>query len=198
MKLDVLKREDNGQFGDRVPPNQRLTSGWPVFTSGSTPQIDTKEWQFTVSGAVEEELTFSWDEFNALAQATIATDIHCVTGWSKLDNEWTGVPFADLMARVRPLPHARYVLAQCYGGYTTNLTLADLQADDVLFAHSHGGEPLPPEHGGPMRLVVPHLYFWKSAKWVRGLMFTDEDQPGFWEQYGYHNRGDPWKEERHS
>ena len=198
MTLNVLKRGDNGQFGERVPPNQRLTSGWPVLTYDSTPLIDTKEWQFTVSGAVEEELTFSWDEFNALARATITTDVHCVTGWSKLDNEWAGVPFADLMVRVRPLPEARHVLAQCYGGYTTNVPLADMQADDVLFAHSHGGEPLPPEHGGPMRLVVPHLYFWKSAKWVRGLMFIDEDQPGFWEQYGYHIRGDPWKEERYS
>ena len=200
MALDFLRRagRDREQFGDRIPPNQRLTEGWPVLTYGSAPSIDLKAWRFVIAGEVEEEATFTWEEFNALPQVTLANDVHCVTGWSKLDNTWQGVVFPELMKRVRPKPGARHVMVHCYGGYTTNVPLADLLRDDVLFAHTHNGQPLEPEHGGPLRLVVPHLYFWKSAKWARGLLFLNDERPGFWEQYGYHIRGDPWKEERYS
>ena len=183
---------------DRVPPNQKVTDGFPVLTYGSTPQVDTKDWKFGVVGAVEEELSLTWDEFLALPQTTITTDIHCVTGWSKLDTTWEGVAFNHLMERVKPKPEGRFVMVHSYGGYTTNLPLDDLTKANVLFAHTHNGGPLERDHGGPCRLVVPHLYFWKSAKWVRGLQFIDRDNPGFWEQYGYHMRGDPWNEERYS
>ena len=198
MALDLFRRSERDQYGDRVPPNQRVTDGWPVLSYGSTPRVDLKDWRFVVAGAVEDEVSFTWDEFNALPQTTLTNDIHCVTGWSKLDNEWSGVLFKDVMERIRPKPEARHVMVHCHGGYTTNLPLADLQEEGVLFAHSHGGKPLAAEHGGPLRLVIPHLYFWKSAKWVRGLLFMDDERPGFWEQYGYHIRGDPWKEERYS
>ncbi len=200
MALQFLGRSEHDRelYGDRVPSNQKVTDGWPVLTYGSTPRVDLKEWKFLVAGAVEEEVAFTWEEFNALPQVTVGSDVHCVTGWSKLDNEWRGVAFGELVEQGRPKPEAQHVMVHCYGGYTTNVPLPDLLRDDVLFAHTHNGEPLVPEHGGPLRLVVPHLYFWKSAKWVRGLFFMDEERPGFWEQYGYHTRGDPWKEERYS
>lgn len=200
MALDFLRRADKDRalYGERLPPGQRLTEGWPVLTYGATPRIDLKEWQFVVAGAVDQELSFSWEEFNALPQTTITCDVHCVTGWSKFDNEWRGVRFLDLLERIQPKPEARHVMVHCYGGYTTNVPLADLRQENVLFAHTHNGQPLAPEHGGPLRLVVPHLYFWKSAKWVRGLLFMAEERPGFWEMYGYHIRGDPWKEERYA
>jgi len=200
MALDLMRRADKDRqhHGERLPPGQKLTDGWPVLTYGSAPRIDTKEWKFVVAGEVEEELTFTWDEFSSLGKATDTSDIHCVTGWSKFDNEWQGVAFKELMARVTPKPGATHVMVHSYGGYTTNVPLDDLLQDGVLFAHSHNGQPLESEHGGPMRLVVPHLYFWKSAKWVRGLLFMNGDRPGFWEMYGYHIRGDPWKEERYS
>ena len=196
----VLRRaseRDRERYGDRIPPNQRVTEGWPVLTYGQTPHIDLAEWRFVVSGLVEQELTLTWEEFNALPQTTVTCDVHCVTGWSKLDNEWRGVLAREVIERARPKPEGRFVMVHCYGGYTTNVPLDDLLRDDVLFAHTHNGEPLAPEHGGPLRLVVPHLYFWKSAKWVRGLVLMDKDRPGFWEQYGYHMRGDPWREERY-
>ena len=200
MALDFLRRvdKDRQQYGERLPAGQRLTDGWPVLTYGSAPRVDLKDWKFVVAGEVEEELTFTWDEFNAISNVTDTSDVHCVTGWSKFDNEWGGVAFKDLMQRVRPKPGARHVMAHSYGGYTTNVPLDDLLQEGVLFAHTHNGKPLESDHGGPMRLVVPHLYFWKSAKWVRGLLFMPEDRPGFWEMYGYHIRGDPWKEERYS
>ncbi len=198
MALDYLRGKDKAKHGDRVPPNQKVTDGFPVLTYGGTPHADTKDWKFGVVGLVEQELSFTWDEFLALPQTTITTDIHCVTGWSKLDTTWEGVAFRDLMERIVPKPTGSYVMVHCYGGYTTNLSLDDLMADKVMFAHHHNGEPLATEHGGPCRLVVPHLYFWKSAKWVRGIQFVDQDSPGFWEQYGYHNRGDPWNEERYA
>ena len=198
MALNFLRGKDKETYGDRVPPNQRVTEDFPILTYGGTPQADTKDWTFGVVGLVEEELSFTWDEFLALPQTTITTDIHCVTGWSKLDTTWEGVAFRDLMERVTLKPGAAYVMVHCYGGYTTNLTLEDLMAEKVMFARHHNGEPLAAEHGGPCRLVVPHLYFWKSAKWVRGIQFVNQDSPGFWEQYGYHNRGDPWNEERYS
>ncbi len=200
MALDFLRRSDRAreQYGDRVPPGQRLTEGWPIFTYGSTPRIELKDWKFVVAGAVEEEVAFTWEEFNALPQTTVHCDIHCVTRWSKMDTDWQGVSFEELMRHVAPKPEARHVMIHSYGGYTTNLPIEDLTQENILFAHTHKGEPLAPEHGWPLRLVVPHLYFWKSAKWVRGLVFMAEDRPGFWDQYGYHMRGDPWKEERYS
>ncbi len=189
---------DRERYGERVPPGQRVTDGWPVLTYGNAPRVDQKDWRFGVTGLVEEDVSFTWDEFLALPQVTIVSDIHCVTHWSKFDNEWRGVAFSELLKRVRPKPEARFAMAHCYGGYTTNVPLADLQGDDVLLAHAHNGQPLAPEHGGPLRLVVPRLYFWQSAKWARGLVFMAEDRPGFWEMYGYHLRGDPWQEERYS
>jgi len=183
---------------ERVPPNQKVTDGFPVLTYGGPPTVDTKDWKFGVVGLVENEASFTWDEFLALPQTTITADIHCVTGWSKLATTWEGVAFRDLMEQVTPRPGAAFVMVHSYGGYTTNLPLADLKTDNVIFAHRYDGHPLPAEHGGPCRLVVPHLYFWKSAKWVRGLQFIDENRPGFWEMYGYHMRGDPWNEERYA
>jgi DMSO/TMAO reductase YedYZ molybdopterin-dependent catalytic subunit len=147
---------------------------------------------------VEEPVSLSWDEFMALPQVTAQNDVHCVTAWSKFDNSWQGVPVAEVLKKVRLLPEAKHVMVHSYGGYTTNISLDDLRVEGNLFAHSHDGEPLAREHGWPLRLVVPHLYFWKSAKWVRGLNFLPREQPGFWEMYGYHIRGDPFKEERYS
>jgi DMSO/TMAO reductase YedYZ molybdopterin-dependent catalytic subunit len=187
-----------GDRTNRIPPNQRATDRFPVLTYGPVPHIDLSEWRFTITGLVEEPVSFTWDEFMALPQVRMDSDIHCVTGWSRLDNDWEGVAAAELMKHIRLRPDAKHVVVLCYGDYTTNLSLADLQSEGVLFAHKHNGEPLTPEHGWPLRLVVPHLYFWKSAKWVRGLTFTEHDQPGFWESAGYHMRGDPWKEERYS
>ena len=200
MALDFLRRTDRDRerYGDRLPPRQKVTEGWPVLTYGSTPRIDTKEWKFLVAGAVEKEVSLTWEEFNALPQSTVHCDIHCVTGWSKMDNDWDGVAFRDVMTRIQTKPAWRHGLVHSQGGYTTNLPLADLMQENVLFAHTHNGGPITPEHGGPLRLVVPHLYFWKSAKWVQGLQFIPENRPGFWETYGYHMRGDPWKEERYS
>jgi DMSO/TMAO reductase YedYZ molybdopterin-dependent catalytic subunit len=191
------RRADLDRYGDRVPPGQRVTEGWPVLSYGGTPRIDLKDWRFAMAGLVEREVSLNWEEFNALPQVNLANDIHCVTGWSKLDNEWAGVRFRDVAELARPKPEALHVMVHSYGGYTTNVPLADLMRDEVLFAHTHNGKPIEPEHGGPLRLVVPHLYFWKSAKWVRGLLFMTDEKPGFWEMYGYHIRGDPWNEERY-
>ena len=198
--LDLFGRkskEAQEKCGDRLPPGQRLTDGWPVLSYGGTPAIDAKDWTFQVAGLVEEPVSFTWEQFTGLPQITVVSDIHCVTGWSKFDNEWEGVAFNELTKHVSPKPEARVVMVHSYSGYTTNVPLSDLMGDDVLFALKHNGEPLPREHGGPCRLVLPGLYFWKSAKWVRGLVFMDQDRPGFWEMYGYHMRGDPWKEERY-
>jgi DMSO/TMAO reductase YedYZ molybdopterin-dependent catalytic subunit len=180
----------------RVPPGQYVTEKWPVLHYGSVPQVDVNEWTFRVFGAVEEEKVWTHEEFLALGHTKVRCDVHCVTRWSKLDNEFEGVPFRAVLSRVRRNPGVDWVTVHAEQGYTTNVPLADLDRDDVLFAHSHNGEPLTPDHGWPLRLVVPHLYFWKSAKWVRGLEFVTEDRPGFWEQSGYHMRGDPWREQR--
>ena len=201
MALDLFNRrarEDHERFGDRLPPGQKLTDGWPVLQYGNTPAVDIATWKFSIVGLVDEEVHFTWDEFLALPQTTIHSDIHCVTHWSKFDNDWTGVRFADVLARAKVNPRAKYVMVHSYGGYTTNIALQELLDDDVLFAHQHNGEPLTKEHGWPLRLVIPKLYFWKSAKWVRGIVLMDSDKPGFWEMYGYHIHGDPWKEERYS
>ncbi len=200
MAFDILSRRDKDRekHGDRVPPRQKVVENWPVLTYAGTPHIALKDWRLRVFGAVENEVEFTWDEFAALPVAKIHCDIHCVTSWSRLDNDFEGVPFTEIVKRVQPLPSAKAVMVHCFGGYTTNVPLDDLMRENVLLACKHDGEDLPLAHGGPCRLVVPHLYFWKSAKWVRGIEFLTKDKPGFWEQYGYHMRGDPWKEERYS
>lgn len=183
---------------ERVPPGQALTRKWPVLTFGETPRIELKDWRFRLFGRVAKERTLTWEEFTALPTAERVSDIHCVTRWSKLDNRWEGVLATELVRLAEPADSARFVMVHGYGDYTTNLPLAALLEDDVLFAFKHDGEPLEAEHGGPLRLVVPRLYFWKSAKWANGLEFMDRDRAGFWERNGYHMHGDPWTEERHS
>jgi DMSO/TMAO reductase YedYZ molybdopterin-dependent catalytic subunit len=179
----------------RVPPGQYVTRDFPVLSAGPTPHTPLADWSFTIEGEVEEPVSWSWEEFLALPSEAIGTDIHCVTKWSKLDTVWTGVSVTVLLAGVRS--DAGYLTAFSDGGYTTNLALDDVTNGRAWIAYEFGGEPLQPEHGGPARLLVPHLYFWKSAKWVRGLRLTLDDQPGFWETYGYHNHGDPWLEQRY-
>jgi DMSO/TMAO reductase YedYZ molybdopterin-dependent catalytic subunit len=182
----------------RLPPGQVSTTKWPVLTYGETPRIDMQAWQFRLFGRVERETSLTWDEFMALPQVERTSDIHCVTRWSRFDNRWQGVPAKELVDLARPIPSARFVMVHGYGDYSTNLPLEELISEDVLFAFSHDGAPLAPEHGGPLRLVVPRLYFWKSAKWANGLEFMEQDKAGFWERNGYHRHGDPWTEERHS
>ncbi|HEX2023794.1 MAG TPA: sulfite oxidase-like oxidoreductase [Acidimicrobiales bacterium] len=179
----------------RVPPGQYLVDDFPVLSAGPTPETPTDEWTFGISGSVDEPRRWSWEEFLALPSETITTDIHCVTRWSKLDTVWEGVSVDTLLADVET--SAEYVIAHCDGGYTTNLPLDDVLDGKAWVAYAYDGEPLEPEHGAPARLLVPHLYLWKSAKWVRELRLVDEDEPGFWESLGYHERGDPWREERY-
>jgi len=168
-----------------------------VLHFGTVPHVDLGHWRFRVWGAVAQPFNLGWDELLALPRREVACDIHCVTRWSRFDNRFGGVPVQELLARARPLERARYALVHAEEGFTTNLPLGDLDRAENLLALTHDGEPLPPEHGGPVRLLVPHLYFWKSAKWVTGLEFLEEDEPGFWERGGYHMRGDPWQEERY-
>ena len=182
---------------DRVPPGQYLAKGFPVLTYGETPQFSTEEWQFRVWG-LATPATFTLSDFMALPQHEFTADFHCVTRWSKLDVKWTGVKVTDFMRLLEVEPTAVYVMEHCYGDYTTNISLADFGREENFFAHTVFGEPLSPEHGGPMRLVVPHLYAWKSAKWINGLEFLDREKLGFWERNGYHRRGEPWAEERYS
>ena len=177
----------------RVPPGQYVTHDFPVLSAGPTPHTPLEEWTFTIEGGAEP-VRWSWDEFRALPSEQITTDIHCVTKWSKLDTRWEGVSVDTLLDAVE---HASYLLAFCDGGYTTNLPLEHVTDGQAWVAYTYGGEPLEPEHGGPARLLVPHLYFWKSAKWVRGFSLRDEDEPGFWESNGYHLLGDPWLEQRY-
>ena len=175
-----------------------MTDKWPVLHYGAVPDIDGASWTLTLSGLVEEQSALTYGEFAALPKVEVFSDIHCVTGWSRLSNLWQGVSTGVLRELVKILPVAQFVVIHCVGGFTTNLTLRDFFQPDVLLATAHNGSPLSPGHGYPVRLVVPRLYFWKSAKWVSGVEFTAEDRPGFWESYGYHNHGDPWKEERYS
>ena len=195
-KLGRITRLNPDRVRPDAPPGQFVTDKFPVLTFGPTPRIDLNAWQFKVSGLVDEEITLDWRQFNDLPQVTLDAEFHCVTQWSKLQNTWQGILFTDVMKLVTPKPEAKFVMAHCYGGYTTNVSLDVLIDDDVMFAHSHDGAPLSPQHGGPMRLVVPKRYGWKSAKWVNGIEFMAEDEPGFWEMRGYHMEGDPWKEER--
>jgi DMSO/TMAO reductase YedYZ molybdopterin-dependent catalytic subunit len=188
------RRRDDAP-SDRVPPGQYVTDDFPVLSAGPTPHTSLDDWDLTITGEVDGLRRWSWDEFRALPSEPVTVDIHCVTKWSKLDSEWEGVSLDTLLDGVDTT--AEYVVAFCDGGYTTNLPLEDLTDGKAWIAFVFDGEPLDPEHGGPARLLVPHLYFWKSAKWVRGLRLAATDEPGFWEQNGYHNYGDPWKEQRY-
>jgi DMSO/TMAO reductase YedYZ molybdopterin-dependent catalytic subunit len=194
---EIIKSPDT-EKENRIPPGQRLTEDFPVLHHGQVPIIDVNKWTFSITGLVEKEWELTFEEFKALPQIKVHSDIHCVTGWSKLDNLWEGVATNTLKELVTISPEARFVLVHSVGGFTTNLTLNDFFQDDVLFALKHNGEPITPGHGYPVRLVVPRLYFWKSAKWVTGVEFMKGDKRGFWESVGYHNHGDPWKEERYS
>jgi DMSO/TMAO reductase YedYZ molybdopterin-dependent catalytic subunit len=183
---------------ERLPPGQYDTGAdWPVLTAEATPHLATADWTFTVDGLVEQQATWTWDEIHALPRSTFDGDIHCVTTWSKLGVTFAGVSVDTLLAAARPLPSATYVLARSHTGYTTNLPLADVTGGKAWVVWDFEGQPLEVAHGGPARLLVPHLYFWKSAKWVSGLKLLDQDEAGFWERNGYHDRGDPWREERY-
>jgi DMSO/TMAO reductase YedYZ molybdopterin-dependent catalytic subunit len=179
----------------RLPPGQYLTNDFPILSAGPTPKSNRDEWTFRVDGALGQPREWTWDEFQDMPTETFTVDIHCVTKWSKLNTTWRGVSLDTLLAGVQT--QAAFLTAWSDGGYTTNLALGDVLNGKAWVVFEYGGEPLGPEHGGPARLLVPHLYFWKSAKWVRGLTLTLDDEPGFWESYGYHNHGDPWQEQRY-
>jgi DMSO/TMAO reductase YedYZ molybdopterin-dependent catalytic subunit len=182
----------------RIPPGQSLTRKWPVLHYGDVPRVDLARWRFEVEGLVEHPLSLTYEELTSLPLRTTICDIHCVTRWSKLDNRFEGVPISEVLRKAAVRPEATHALVRAAQGFTTNLPLSDLDRPENLLAWRHNGEDLTPEHGWPLRLVVPHLYFWKSAKWVRGLELLSEDEAGFWERNGYHMRGDPWREERYS
>lgn len=181
----------------RVPSGQYLTEKFPVLTVGRNPRFDLADWELRVDGEVESPLTLSWEALKGLPQAEVTVDIHCVTRWSKLDTVWRGVRVRDLLERVAPTDRGTHLMAHCDGGYTTNLTLDTVMADEVLVAHTYAGKPLEPDHGAPLRLLVPKRYFWKSAKFLRRLEVMSGDRMGFWELNGYHNDADPWQEQRH-
>ena len=190
---DAPHRDD-----DRVPPGQYVTKKWPVLSCGDTPEVKPAQSALRLFGRVEAEHTFDWPALQALPRREVVADFHCVTRFSTLDNPWSGFSTRDVLAAVRPAAGATHAMIHCYGGYTTNLPLDDLLSANALFADRHGGEPLAADHGGPLRLVVPHLYAWKSAKWVSGIEFLNADERGFWEENGYHTYGDPWAEQRFS
>jgi DMSO/TMAO reductase YedYZ molybdopterin-dependent catalytic subunit len=189
------RRQAPEELAERLPPGQYAEEGFPVLTAGPAPDVDTAEWSFRIDGMVAEPREWSWDEFAGLEFEQVPCDIHCVTKWSKLGTSFGGVSVDALFDAVEPL--GAYAMAYSYGGYTTNVPVEDLTDGKAWVVTEHEGEPLPREHGGPARLLVPHLYFWKSAKWVKGLRIMDHDEPGFWEANGYHNYGDPWKEQRY-
>ncbi|MBM3484547.1 MAG: sulfite oxidase-like oxidoreductase [Alphaproteobacteria bacterium] len=181
----------------KLPPGQRVTRDWPVLDLGLQPTIDPAQWKLKVDGLVEAPLEWSMADFKAQPQIDDVSDMHCVTAWSRYDNLWQGVAAKHVVALVRPKPEARFIVFHSYDGYTTNVPRAAFEDDDVLLAHSWEGKPIPREHGGPVRIILPKLYLWKSAKWVRRIEYVAADRPGFWEVRGYHNHGDPWKEERY-
>ncbi|HEY3366150.1 MAG TPA: sulfite oxidase-like oxidoreductase [Symbiobacteriaceae bacterium] len=187
----------DNQTGERVPPGQVLTADWPVLHYGNVPRVDLATWRFKVFGLVAEEVSLTYDQFQSLPHTTVNCDIHCVTHWSRLSNTFEGVRIRDVLSLAAVKPEAKYVMFHAEGGWTTNLPLADVLGDDALFAWRWGERDLTPEHGWPLRTVVPHLYFWKSAKWVRDMELMAEDRLGFWEQNGYHRRGNPWRSERY-
>jgi DMSO/TMAO reductase YedYZ molybdopterin-dependent catalytic subunit len=188
-------RKQDPDLADRTPPGQYLTRDFPVLSAGPTPRTNLDKWDLEVFGDVDAPKRWNWQEFQALPRETFTVDIHCVTKWSKLDTEWEGVSIDTLLEGIDQ--SASYLIAHCDGGYTTNLPLEDVTGGKAWIAFGYDGDSLEPEHGGPARLLVPHLYFWKSAKWVRKLELTDDDRPGFWESLGYHNYGDPWQEQRY-
>jgi len=190
-------RPDVGHV-NRLPPGQKEVKNWPVLDLGAQPDVKLENWRLRVGGLVENPLYWTLPEFMALPQQEFTSDIHCVTQWSRFDNHWRGVPSKTILELVRPAPEARHVIFHSYDGYTTNVMLSVFSEPNVLLAHSWEGRPIPREHGGPVRVVIPDWYFWKSAKWVNRMEFVATDQPGFWETRGYHNQGDPWKEERYS
>jgi DMSO/TMAO reductase YedYZ molybdopterin-dependent catalytic subunit len=192
------ERERQMKAEGRLPPGQSLTLKWPVLHYGSVPRFDPATWDFRVYGPVANPVRWGWAEFSKLPRVERTSDFHCVTRWSRFDNRWSGVAVREILKLVQPRPEARYVLVHAEQGYTANVPLVDLDREEVLVATHHDGEPLSPDHGYPARLIVPHLYGWKSVKWVRGFEFLDQDAAGFWEQNGYHIYGDPWKEQRHS
>ena len=182
----------------RLPPGQHLTQDWPVLDLGITPDIPRERWRLDVYGAVETPLFWDFAQFSTQPQSTFISDIHCVTTWSRYDNQWEGLSTRTLLDACQPKPEARFVVLESHDGYTTNLSLEDFAAEDALLAHSWQGSPIERDHGGPVRVIVPHLYFWKSAKWLQRIQFVSDDKPGYWEVRGYHNRGDPWQEQRYS
>jgi DMSO/TMAO reductase YedYZ molybdopterin-dependent catalytic subunit len=192
------KVADAGYDPARLPPGQYLTEKWPVLHAGSVPETDLATWDFTIGGEVEEPLSLTWGEFQDLPTVEVTLDIHCVTRWSRFDTSFRGVHWRELAKLVKPEPSARFVVAHAEAGFTSNVPLAAIEDEKALLAYEADGEPLTPEHGWPLRLVVPNRYFWKSAKWLRGLELRATDQPGFWERYGYHNDADYWKEQRYS
>jgi DMSO/TMAO reductase YedYZ molybdopterin-dependent catalytic subunit len=192
------EKEKLAKAEGRLPPGQSLTIKWPVLHYGRVPDFYPAKWDFKVTGLVETPLRLTWEEFRALPQVESTSDFHCVTRWSRLDNRWKGVRFPDVLGLAKARPEASHVLVLAEEGYTSNIPLPDLLRPDVLFAFEHDGQPLTADHGGPLRLIVPHLYAWKSVKWVRGFMLLDHDRLGFWERNGYHAYGDPWKEQRYS
>jgi DMSO/TMAO reductase YedYZ molybdopterin-dependent catalytic subunit len=201
MAFNFFRRQLNEReraVADRLPPGQYLTQKWPVLHAGEVPRFDPSRWDFRLQGLVEQPVRLSYDEVLKLPRRTVKADIHCVTRWSLLDSEWEGIPISEVLKLVQLKPEATHVLVRAEHGYTTNLSLDDLNREANMLVDRRNGEPISDEHGFPLRLFVPHLYFWKSAKWVRGLEFMAGDKPGFWEQYGYHMRGDPWEEERYS
>ena len=188
------KRRDAAS-SSRVPPGQHVVNDFPVLSAGPTPRVPIAEWTFSIVGEVDEPKVWTWEEFRKLPSESVTVDIHCVTKWSKLDTTWTGVSLETILDSVETA--AEYAVAYSDGGYTTNLPIDDLRGSQAWIAYEYDGQPLHPEHGGPARLLVPHLYLWKSAKWVRGISLQNEDEPGFWESNGYHLRGDPWREQRY-
>ena len=192
----MVRPQISPELAARLPPGQVLTQRWPVLHDGEVPAFDPETWRFRLFGGVEDEVLLTWADFQGLPAVSVQGDMHCVTRWSKLDNRWRGVAPRELLQRAGVQDDAAFVIIHCDGDYTENLPLTALYEDDVLLATHHDGEPLTPEHGYPVRLVVPSRYAWKSAKWVRALELVREDRPGFWERYGYNSSADPWREER--
>jgi DMSO/TMAO reductase YedYZ molybdopterin-dependent catalytic subunit len=200
MAFNFLRRKPSEReraVADRLPPGQHLTEKWPVLHYGNVPKVDLDTWDFRLWGLVEEPVRLTYAELQRLPRKTVQADVHCVTRWSLLDSTWEGFPVSEVLGLARLKPEATHIMVHGESGYTTNLSLDDLQRDENMLVDRRNGEPIPAEHGWPLRLFVPHLYFWKSAKWVRGFELRQGDAPGFWEGYGYHMRGDPWREERY-
>ncbi len=200
MAFNFFRRQMNEReraVADRLPPGQYLTEKWPVLHYGGVPKVDLATWTFSITGLVEQPVSLSYDQMMRLPRATVTSDVHCVTRWTMLDSTWEGIPVREVMKLVKLKPEVSHVIVQAEQGFTANLPLEHFLRDENLFVDKRNGETISREHGWPLRLFVPHLYLWKSAKWVRGLEFRHGDAPGFWEQFGYHMRGDPWQEERY-